>query len=88
MLDFIFEILKDKFESLTVIFSQKWMVLHGLMGIWRDKTIKITHFLEKNSNSRQNLGPGTKSDFIFEISGVDLGGFPQGPGPLSCIFEN
>ena len=47
----------------------------------------LANFYQKNSNSRQNLGPGTKSDFIFELSGVDLGGSPKVAGQLSGIFE-
>jgi len=46
------------------------------------------HFWTKNSNSRKNLGPGTKSDFIFELSVVDLGGTPYLLGFYSAFLKS
>ena len=43
---------------------------------------------KKNSNSRKNLGPGTKSDFIFELSVVDLGGTPYLLGFYSAFLKS
>ena len=50
--------------------------------------LKNAIFWQKNSNSRQNLGPGTKSDFIFELSVVDLGGTPNFLGFYKAFLKS